>query len=127
MKRKRLTKRQIVEHWERSEGKCWRCEQKITNEVYGDGWQLGHCDKPHWMGGVEVAPEHTSCNKLDGIQQTRIAAKSVRIRARNIGIKKPSPFWKPKEQRVIPAHWESYEDGKRARWIPAQTVTDQGD
>lgn len=90
MKRKRLTRRQILMHWEESGGLCWRCEMKIANEVYGAGWQLGHCDKPHWMGGVEVAPEHTDCNRLDGIEQTKAAAKSVRIRARAAGIKKPS-------------------------------------
>jgi hypothetical protein len=93
MKRKRPSKRQIVGHWEASGGKCWRCEQKIINEIYGVGWQLGHCDKPHWMGGVAVAPEHTACNQADGVMQTKAAAKSVRIRARNIGIKKsPGTF-----------------------------------
>lgn len=88
MKRKRLTKRQIVEHWEASGGRCWRCETKIVNEVYGEGWQLGHCNKPHWMGGVEVAPEHTACNMADARVQTKVAAKSVRMRARAIGIKR---------------------------------------
>jgi len=88
MTRKRFTRRQILEHWEASDGYCWRCEQKIIHEVYGEGWELGHCDKPHWMGGVEVAPEHVKCNREDGKVQTTVAAKSVRIRARNAGIKK---------------------------------------
>jgi hypothetical protein len=106
VKRKRLTRRQILEHWERSQGKCWRCEQKIINEVYGDGWQLGHCDKPHWMGGVEVAPEHTLCNRNDGIEQTRAAAKSVRIRAREAGIKKKSRWQWRTFNGEIRCNWE---------------------
>lgn len=122
MKRKRLTKRQIVELWEAGKGMCWRCEQPIVNEVYPDGWVLGHCEKPHWMGGVEVAPEHVKCNSDDGRVQTSLAAKSVRIRARNIGIKKTRKPYYPPKPRVIPGHWESYDDGKRAIWVPEQIV-----
>lgn len=97
MKRKKYTKRQIVEFWEASAGKCWRCEQPIIHQVYGEGWVLGHSEKPHWAGGVYVAPEHVACNVEDGRAQTTLAAKNVRIRARNIGIKKPSKLsedWK---------------------------------
>lgn len=95
--------------------------------VYGTDWEAGHVDKPHWMGGMVLAPEHIPCNREDARDQTKAAAKSVRIRARNIGVKKPSPFWKPPGPRVIKAHWESYDDGRRARWIPEQVIEDRGD
>ena len=95
MTRKRYTERQIVEHWEDGKGLCWRCGEPIVGKptpVYGIDWVLGHVGKAHWCGGVKVAPEHASCNSDDGRQQTKLAAKSIRIRAKAIGIKKPSSF-----------------------------------
>ena len=125
MPRKRYTKRQILEFWESGKGKCWRCKQPIINEVYDDGWVLGHCSDPHWLGGIDVAPEHTACNAEDGKHQTTLAAKSVRIRARNIGIKKKSPFPKPYKPEFTPGRWEVWTDERgreRSTWIPPTTV-----
>jgi hypothetical protein len=89
MTRKRYSKRQIVELWTEGQGKCWRCEQPIRHEIYGEGWVLGHVGKAHWCGGVIVAPEHTACNAEDGKVQSTLAAKSIRIQARAIGVKRP--------------------------------------
>jgi hypothetical protein len=95
--RKKPTKRQIIERWEAGQGRCWRCEEKIVGKptpVYGEDWVLGHVGKPHWLGGIKTAPEHTKCNSDDGKEQTKLAAKSVRIRAKAIGIKpKRKGFW----------------------------------
>jgi hypothetical protein len=91
MKRKRSTKRQLVEMWRASGGRCWRCGKKIEGKPtpkYGVDWVDGHCGKAHWAGGIETAPEHTLCNSEDGKEQTKLAAKSVRIQAANIGIPK---------------------------------------
>jgi hypothetical protein len=129
VKRKRLTQRQKVVLWEKSEGKCWRCEQPIVNGIEGDDWVLGHCNKPHWMGGVDVAPEHTACNSEDGKVQTTLAAKSVRIRARNAGIKKRSLFGKPYKPEYTPGRWHVWfdENGReRSTWIPPTLVGDKG-
>jgi hypothetical protein len=93
LSRKDYTKRQIVGFWEAGQGRCWRCGEKIVGKptpAYGVDWVLGHVGKPHWLGGIKVAPEHTSCNSEDGKEQTKLAAKSVRIRAKAIGVKKPS-------------------------------------
>jgi hypothetical protein len=97
-KRKKYTKRQIVQHWDVSDGRCWRCGEKIAGKptpVYGTDWVLGHVGKAHWAGGVKVAPEHTACNAVDGREQTKLAAKSIRIRARDIGVKTTRKPWKP--------------------------------
>ena len=98
--RKRYSKRQIVEYWEKANGRCWRCGQKITGKktpVYGVDWVLGHAGAAHWADGKEVAPEHVDCNVRDGREQTKLAAKNVRIRASNIGVKSPSGFQDPKK------------------------------
>lgn len=90
MTRQRYTKRQIVEFWEAAGGRCWRCGKKIEGKptpIYGLDWVLGHAGRAHWAGGKEVKPEHTDCNAEDGKQQTKAAAKSVRIRAKAIGVK----------------------------------------
>jgi len=91
MTRRRYTKRQIVGFWEAAHGNCWRCGRKIEGKptpVYGVDWELGHVGAAHWAGGDEVAPEHMSCNRDDAKKQSAAAAKSVRIRARDIGIKR---------------------------------------
>jgi hypothetical protein len=49
---------------------------------------MGHVGKAHWAGGSEYAPECVSCNAEDGRLQTKLAAKSVRIRAEKYGIKR---------------------------------------
>jgi hypothetical protein len=90
MKRKNYTKPQILKYWEASDGRCWRCGAKIEGKpvpVYGTDWVLGHVGAAHWAGGTKVAPEHTACNSSDGKDQTKAAAKSVRIRAKAIGVK----------------------------------------
>lgn len=84
-KRKRLTTRQKIALFDLHGGLCWRCGGKIWPS---DEWEVGHCDKAHWIGGTEVAPEHKSCNREDGKEQTKLEAKSVRVRARQLGIKK---------------------------------------
>jgi hypothetical protein len=94
VKRKKYTKAQITAHWRDGQGKCWRCKEPIRSSLdkappaYGTDWVLGHCGDPHWLGGIKVAPEHASCNAEDAKDQTKLAAKSVRMQARAIGIPK---------------------------------------
>lgn len=38
MTRKRYTRKQILDLFEKSGGRCWRCGEKIIDEVYGIGW-----------------------------------------------------------------------------------------
>jgi hypothetical protein len=104
------TKRQIVEYWEAGGGRCWRCGERIEGKptpLYGVDWHLGHVGRAKWAGGKKVAPEHTSCNREDGKQQSKLAAKSIRIRADAIGVRKKSslshPYLKKKVNgKVVP-------------------------
>ncbi len=95
MPRKRPTKRQIVEAWEKYGGRCWRCGHKIAGKPtprYGKDWVLGHAGAANWAGGDDLRPEHVDCNSEDARLQTKLAAKSVRIRARNIGVRSSRPL-----------------------------------
>lgn len=85
MTRKSYTTRQRVMLFEAHGGKCWRCGLPITIK---DEWELGHCGRAYWLDGHEVAPEHKRCNREDAKEQTKAAAKSVRIRAKAYGIKR---------------------------------------
>ena len=90
--RKSLTIRQKVELFDLHEGLCWRCGQPI---MVSEEWELGHCDKAYWLGGSELAPEHKHCNREDGKKQTKLAAKTIRVRANYLGVKKRYKFnWK---------------------------------
>lgn len=120
MPRKRYTRRQILSYWEKGKGRCWRCKEKIegkTTPIYGIDWVLGHVGAAHWAGGDDVLPEHVSCNKEDGILQTKAAAKSIRIRSRNIGIKEESRW--PNRDGRFKFNW------KRGRYEPAQDKEDR--
>lgn len=87
MTRRRYTRTQRIRIFDEAGGICWRCGVKIHAER-GEQWHLGHVDIAHAFGGKEVAPEHISCNREDAKQVKRLAAKSDRIRARHLGIKR---------------------------------------
>src|SRR5262245_44576248 len=100
------TKRQLVEAWEAAKGRCWRCGGKIIHAIYGEGWVMGHAGKAHWAGGRQCLPEHVDCNSKDGREQTKLAAKAIRQRARSIGVKKKKPWpftrqWKRKVDGTV--------------------------
>jgi len=40
--------------------KCWRCG---LGYIEGDPFEMGHSDKPHSQGGIQVNWEHRSCNR----------------------------------------------------------------
>jgi hypothetical protein len=126
--RKHWTKRELVNAWEQAGGTptrpadCWRCGAPIVSPQgktaqYGIDWHMGHVGVAHWAGGSEFAPEHVTCNMQDAAIQTKLAAKSVRIRANDIGItsKRKVPS-RPKVPRKKTAWWcqEMEEDGDDA-------------
>jgi hypothetical protein len=109
--RKNWRKKELVDAWDGAKGICHRCHKEITSPTgktaqYGIDWHMGHVAKAHWAGGEVCAPEHVHCNMEDARQQTKLAAKSVRIRANAIGVrskhKVPS---RPKAQRKKTAWW----------------------
>lgn len=93
MKRKSRTRAQRLAIFDRDNGICWRCEQKIQ---VGQPWELGHIIALS-CGGEDtdenVAPEHKSCNARDAHETTTPrAAKIKRVRAKHVGIRKRSGF-----------------------------------
>jgi 5-methylcytosine-specific restriction endonuclease McrA len=89
MKRKRRTGLQRTKIFDAHGGICCLCEFKI--DAPKQKWILEH-KKPLWLGGADdesnLAPAHYDC----AIEKTRaeapVKAKSDRIRARHIGIRK---------------------------------------
>ena len=123
MARKRWTKKQRAEMFEKAEGLCWRGKCKLTGD-----WHLGHTvadwrlkEDPDLLEkiGEEVLPECIECNSRDGIQQLKAKAKMRRmdkkggLRAvRSTGEKKPKSkyrkLWKPKGMKF---------NYKTRRWV----------
>lgn len=76
--------------FDRDDGKCCLCGTNI--DVPKQKWILEHI-KPLWLGGADdesnMAPAHYSC----AIEKTRaeapVKAKSDRVRANHLGIRKP--------------------------------------
>lgn len=97
MKRKWLTNNQKLELWDKYGGKCWRCGLPIDQHRRGD-LHWGHIIA-HSLGGASnpsnMAPEHSRCN-LDSARatETPVAAKTKRVRIRDLGLKEPSQLAK---------------------------------
>jgi 5-methylcytosine-specific restriction protein A len=90
-KRKPLSRLQRVRIFDNAQGTCCICHFKI-DAGRGDKWIVEHI-KPLWLGGEDdernMAPAHEQC----AIDKTRgeapVKAKSDRVRANYLGIRKP--------------------------------------
>ncbi len=93
MKRRRLTALQRTRVFDARGGVCHLCTRKIA---VGEKWHIDHI-KPLWLGGEDVgsnmAPVHTECHVEKTGDEHTVRAKGDRVRARHLGIKKPSK-WK---------------------------------
>ena len=63
---------------------------------------------------------HAGKTRSDVSEKAKTARKQAKLASFN---RTRKPYYPPKP-RVIRAHWESYENGKRLRWIPEQIVED---
>lgn len=90
-KRKPLTRLQRVRIFDRHDGYCCICDFKIY-AARGDKWIVEHI-KPLWLGGADdernMGPAHDHCARDKTSKEAPVKAKSDRVRANHLGIKKP--------------------------------------
>lgn len=90
MKRRSLSRLMRVRIFEAASGNCVLCKLPI-NAARGDKWIVEHI-KPLWLGGADdetnMGPAHYKCAIDKTVNEAPIKAKSDRIKARNLGIKK---------------------------------------
>ena len=90
MKRKPLTRVQRIKLFDGHGGKCCLCDIVIQAER-GEKWIVEHI-KPLWLGGADdqsnMAPAHERCAIAKTVSEAPVKAKSDRVRARHLGIKK---------------------------------------
>lgn len=91
MKRKSLSRLQRVRIFDAHKGECCICKLQIWAER-GDKWVVEHI-KPLWLGGADdetnMAPAHQRCAVEKTSAEAPVKAKSDRVRAAHLGIKKP--------------------------------------
>jgi 5-methylcytosine-specific restriction protein A len=89
MKRRRLTALQRTKVFDRDSGRCCLCGLKINTPK--DKWILEHV-VPLWLSGADdesnMAPAHYHCAIEKTRKEAPVKAKSDRVRARHLGIKK---------------------------------------
>ena len=88
--RHRLTSNQRVQVFLNAKGVCHICGIRIAAET-GEKWDVEH-RKPLWLGGKDaianMAPAHIHCHRAKSNEEAPVRAKSDRIRARHLGIRK---------------------------------------
>lgn len=90
-KRKTLTRNQRAELFLAHKGVCHLCGLRIQAER-GEAWEVEHVHALEFSGRNDLEnlrPAHVSCHKTKTAGDRRMIAKSNRIRARHLGIKKP--------------------------------------
>ena len=92
-KRKALSRLARVRIFDRNSGICYLCWLKI--DPTKGRWICEHV-KPLWLGGADdesnIFPVHQKCAIEKTISEAPIKAKTDRIRAKHLGIKKRSAF-----------------------------------
>lgn len=93
IKRKPLSRRARVRIFQKNEGICYLCWLKI--DPVKQRWVAEHI-KPIWLGGADdesnMAPVHQQCAIDKTTSEAPIKAKSDRIIATRLGIRKRSAF-----------------------------------
>jgi 5-methylcytosine-specific restriction protein A len=91
-RRKKLTKLQRVRIFDENRGECHLCGLKIK---VGEKWDADHII-PLWRGGEDgesyMAPAHIHCHADKSAADAPVKAKTDRVRAKHLGIKKRSSF-----------------------------------
>jgi len=92
MKRRSLSRVMRTRIYDSSNGECCICGLYIHAER-GDKWIVEHV-KPLWLGGADdetnMRPAHQSCAVQKTSAEAPVKAKSDRVRAKHLGIRKPS-------------------------------------
>jgi 5-methylcytosine-specific restriction protein A len=100
-RRRHLTKLMRTRIFDSTKGVCCICDTKIDAER-GAKWIVEHC-KPLWMGGADdetnMKPAHQACAIEKTVGEAPVKAKNDRIRARYLGIRKPSRMPGSKDSR----------------------------
>ena len=89
-KRKPLTRNQRAELFLAHGGVCHLCKTRIKPE-HGETWEVEHVLALEISGrdGIEnLRPAHIACHKIKTASDRKMIAKSNRIRARHLGVKK---------------------------------------
>ena len=106
-KRKPLTRLQRVKLFDDHRGTCCICNFKIKAEV-GDRWIVEHI-KPLWLGGEDEArnmgPAHEHCARDKTSAEAPVKAKSDRVRANYLGVRKPRTItrWRNMRGEIVTA------------------------
>lgn len=110
-KRRSITRAMRRRIFDAVKGICCICEIRIDAER-GDKWIVEHV-KPLWLGGADdetnMRPAHQHCAVKKTAAEAPVKAKSDRVRAKHLGIKKPrsirawrkfdkTPVYAPKER-----------------------------
>lgn len=92
-KRRRLSRLQRTRIFDRNTGICVLCWLRI--DAPKEKWIVEHL-KPLWLGGADdesnMGPAHERCAIEKTVSEAPVKAKSDRVRANHLGIRKPSTF-----------------------------------
>lgn len=90
-RRRKLSRLQRTCVFDSTGGVCCLCHQPIQAER-GERWIVEHI-KPLWLGGADdstnMGPAHERCAINKTANEAPVKAKSDRVRAKHLGIKKP--------------------------------------
>jgi len=99
--RKRRTKSQRIRTFDNARGICCIC--KLPIDPVRDRWIEEHV-KPLWLSGADddtnIKPAHQNCAIQKTIGEATVRAKTDRVRARHLGIRKPSKWAYGKNSRL---------------------------
>jgi 5-methylcytosine-specific restriction protein A len=93
--RRSLSPMQRLKVFEAAYGRCHLCEQRIQ---VGDKWDVEHVRPLALLGDDDqsnMRPAHKDCHKTKTKADAASWSKAKRIKAKLLGIKKPSTFRKP--------------------------------
>ena len=94
--RKPMSQMRRLRIWEAHKGVCILCKRKIDG--VREPWIIEHV-RALVLGGADsdenCGPAHEDCRRVKDKVDVAAGAKAKRMKARHIGIKKPSRFPKP--------------------------------
>ena len=94
MTRRRLSRLQRTKVFDSTNGNCCLCGLEIQ-AGRGQRWIVEHI-KPLWLGGLDdesnMGPAHERCAIQKTVGEAPVKAKSDRVRAKHLGIRKRGGF-----------------------------------
>jgi 5-methylcytosine-specific restriction enzyme A len=110
MKRRRLSRLQRTKIFDDAGALCCICGARINAER-GERWIVEHV-VPLWANGADdetnMRPAHEKCAIAKTVAEAPVKAKSDRIRAKHLGIKKPRTMrrWRKFNGQIVVAERE---------------------